>query len=451
MWQHCSVTALISLSHSLSLSLSFHLPSSLRALRIPITRLYDCHLRHRPLFVSFSSVRVSCRAGTDTSNVQQLQSKRITSLKNVLPLCTIPFPIFLCRCFSSRAIIALAAFRTFSLLVRTLLPGLSFFSLRFQRLIRRAIISYFPATSVSPYVTWLTVSSGFFISSSRFMQMPPGYHERSLVPSLPVSPSSSPFYLRCPPFASLLISASVSSAIIQVPSSSPSSVLPYQLPLAPVRNSPLHPPACVRAVHLSRSLSLSPTALSTQPVSVSVQHTKNPPRRTNRTQSIHPSLPTLAPLYEGPATPPAPQQLLLILALHRQLPLPGFSFFICPYSPLRLVSSFLSRFLIFLFYFPSHTLFTLALVSSFFLLFHHVPSADPSTDSVLDHHKAKVSACCSSACLTMEGTLLLTRSVAFLRLNHRARFHLPLFSSFVLRDSYKEICCDTRSRGRVSS
>lgn len=41
----------------------------------------------------------------------------------------------------------------------------------------------------------------------------------------------------------------------------------------------------------------------------------------------------------------------------------------------------------------------------------------------------------------MEGTLLLTRGVAFLRLNRRARFHPPLFSSFVLRDSYKEICC----------
>lgn len=119
-------------------------------------------------------------------------------MKNVLALCTIPFTtfsIFLCRSFSSRSIIALSAFRTFSLLVRTLLAGLSFFSLRFQRLIRRAIISYFPATSVSPYVTWLTVSSGFFISSSRFMQIPPGYHERSLLPSLPFLPSLSTFRL----------------------------------------------------------------------------------------------------------------------------------------------------------------------------------------------------------------------------------------------------------------
>lgn len=119
-------------------------------------------------------------------------------MKNVLALCTIPFTtfsIFLCRSFSSRSIIALPAFRTFSLLVRTLLAGLSFFSLRFQRLIRRAIISYFPATSVSPYVTWLTVSSGFFISSSRFMQIPPGYHERSLLPSLPFLPSLSTFRL----------------------------------------------------------------------------------------------------------------------------------------------------------------------------------------------------------------------------------------------------------------
>ena len=185
-------------------------------------------------------------------------------------------------------------------------------------------------------------------------------------------------------------------------------------------------------------------------MSVSVQHTKNDPRRTNHTQSIHPSLPTLAPLYEGPATPPAPQQLLLILALHRQLPLFSFSFFICPYSPLRVASSFLPRFFTFFICFRFHTLSNLPLVSSFSLLSHHVPSADPSTDSVLDHHKAKVNACYSSTCRTMEGTLLLTRSVAFLRPNHRAHFHLPLFSSFVLWDSYEEIRCDIRSRGGVS-
>lgn len=192
MWQHCSVTALISLSLSLSL-----FPSSLLFARVKnpnnqIMRLPAASPATSRL-VSFSSLRVSCRVRTDTSNIQQRQSKRITSLKNLLALCTIPFTtfsIFLCPSFSSRAIIALPAFQTFSLLVRTLLAGLSFFSLRFQRLIRRAIISYFPATSVSPYVTWLTVSSGFFISSSRFMQMPAGYHERSLVPSLPVSRSS---------------------------------------------------------------------------------------------------------------------------------------------------------------------------------------------------------------------------------------------------------------------
>lgn len=139
----------------------------------------------------------------------------------------------------------------------------------------------------------------------------------------------------------------VSSAIIQV-FSSPSLSHLYETP--PLRCSRFQS----LSLSLSRSAALQPFLVS--PHSRAVQHEVGSAlRRTNRTQSIHPSL--RRSFHKRPPAIPR-RELLLILALHREFSLQFF-----PSLFLFFLVCFRSRLFFFLFFFAFRDFFFLLLFS----------------------------------------------------------------------------------------